>query len=426
MLLMKKLYFSLILSAFLGLTLASSASAEISADVHIQRYGARNLSKNELVYSQNVKAVDGDELEFSINIKNISSNQAAGAILYVYLPTGFPLDSNSIYVDGHRTGGNISNGLFLGNINTGAQKDIVFKTRVNASFNGYAAIQALTAGENFNTDSQYISITKNGAEVSTTVTGFTPTPIPTPTSTPTSATTLTNTNQSNNLAISLMGQNLTKEEVAWQKAIKAQPGHLLEFSVMLYTNSNLIARNVQVKAGLDNFLDFVPGSITVNGAPVSGNLTIDPVVVGHISVHETKFVKFQVKVRQASQFGSESIVLSNAVQAWTDNNIRITDYASVSVSTKQTAVKAVSASTTLANKNNGTKVTAANSNQKFELTVPAKETVKNADKRSYLLGNLAFGDFGLLLILILSALVILLFIFWMQERKKNRNRAVTA
>lgn len=414
---MKKLYFSLIFSAFLGLTLASPASAEISANVTIQRYGARNLTKNESVYSQNVKAVDGDELEFSVNIKNISSSQANGTILYVYLPTGFPLDSNSIYIDGSRTGGNVSNGLFLGNINTGGQKDIVFKTRVSASFNGYAAIQALTAGENFNTDSQYVSVSKSGAEIGTTVNGFTPTPTP--------ATTLTNTNQNNNLVISLMGKNLTKEDMTWQKAVKAQPGNLLEFSVMLYTNSNLVARNTQVQSKLDDFLDFVPGSITVNGSPVSGNLTVDPVAIGNISVHETKFVKFQVRVRQASQFGKESIVLSNTVQTWAENNIRIIDYASVGVSAKQEVVKTVVSPTT-ANKNSRNKVVVTANNQKSELTVPAKETEKTTEKKNYLLGTIAFGSFWLLLILILIALVILLLTFLIKEKKKNKQNTITA
>src|SRR3989338_10750833 len=145
---MKKLYFSLILVFFLGLAIFSpflSASAVISSTVDIQRYGSRNISRSESVYSQNVTILEGEELEFSVNVRNTSSNQANGAVLYVYLPVGFPLDSNSIYIDGTRTGGNISNGLYLGNINTNLQKDIIFKTKVNSYFNGYAAIQALIA-----------------------------------------------------------------------------------------------------------------------------------------------------------------------------------------------------------------------------------------------------------------------------------------
>ncbi len=412
---MKKLYFSLILSAFLGLFLVSSASAEISANVNIQRYGVRNITRNESAYSQNAKAVDGDELEFSVNVKNVSSDQANSAVLYVYLPSGFPLDSNSIYIDGNRTGGNVSNGLFLGHLNAGAQKDIVFKTRVNALFNGYAAVQALIAGENFNTDSQYVSISKSGSETSAAVNGFTPTPVPTPAS--------SSVSQSNNLTVSLMGKNLTKEDTVWQKAVKAQPGHLLEFSVMLYTNTNLVARNVQVKAGLDNFLEFVPGSVKVDGSPVSGNLTTDPVAVGNVSIHETKFVKFQVRVQNAPQFGKETIVLSNAVQIWADNNVRLTDYASVSVATAGPTVKAAASPVKVLNSNGGSKIPTA-SNQKLELTVP-KET-KTTEEKNLLLGMIGFGSFWLLLILILIALVIMLFILWRQEKKKNKEKFTTA
>src|SRR3989344_3603250 len=410
---MKKLHLALLFSAFLGLSLASTASAEISANVSIQRYGVRNLTKSESVYSQNIKAVDGDELEFSINVKNISSNQANVGVLYVYLPTGFPLDSNSIYIDGIRTGGNVSNGLFLGNIKDGAQKDIVFKTKVNASLNGYAAIQALVAGENFNTDSQYVSITKNGSETDTIVNGFTPTPTPTPTSTV--------TNQNNNLSVSLKGKNLTKEAATWQKAIKAEPGNLLEFSVMLYTNTNLVARNVQTKVGLDSFLDFVPGSVTVNGSPVSDNLTLDSVLVGNISIQETKFIKFQVRVRNAPQFGKEPIVLSSAVQVWADNNVRITDYSSISVAVKQVTAKTATGPVTVSNKNNGSKVAAVTNNQKFELTVP-KETIKTTEKKSSLFGTIGFGSFWLLIVLILIALIIFLIIALAQEKKKCKDK----
>ena len=415
---MKKIYFSLVLSAFLGLALISAASAEISANVDIQRYGVRNITRSESVYSQNIKAVDNDELEFSVNVKNTSSDQADGAVLYVYLPTGFPLDSNSIYIDGSRTGGNISNGLFLGYLNAGTQKDIVFKTRVNASFNGYAAIQALVAGENFNTDSQYVSISKSGSEVSTTVNGFTPTPTPTPTP-------LTgSTNQNNNLAVSLMGKNLTKEDTAWQKAIKAQPDNLLEFSIMLYTNSSLVARNAQVKVRLDNFLDFVPGSVTNNGYSVSDNIILDPVLVGNISIHETKFVKFQVRVQNASQFGKDPIILSNAVQVWADNNVRIIDYSSVSVAVKQETAKAAVNSAAVSNKNNGGKVVTVANSQKPEL-VASKET-KTTEKKSFLFGAIGFGSFGLLIILILIALIVFLIIALVQEKKKCKDKTAAA
>ena len=156
---MKKLYFVLLLVSFLSVTIIPSVSAEISANVSIQRYGVRNLTKSESVYSQNIKAVDGDELEFSVNINNPSSNQARGTVLYVYLPIGFPLDSDSVYVDGVRTGGNISDGLYVGNINSNSQKDILFRTKVNSYYNGYAYIQALVVGENFNSATKYVSIT---------------------------------------------------------------------------------------------------------------------------------------------------------------------------------------------------------------------------------------------------------------------------
>lgn len=420
---MKKLYFGLILSAFLALTLASSASAEISANVDMQRYGVKNLSKNEAVYSQDLKAVTGDELEFSINIKNSSGNQANGVELYVYLPIGFPLDTNSIYVDGTRTGGNVAQGLFLGNINTNAQKDIVFKTKVNDYFGGYAAIQALVAGDNFTSDSKYVAVTKNGSASASTISDSN-------TSSGNSNSTNNNpatANQNNNLKVSLLGKNLTKKETTWQKAVKAEPGDEIEFSIMLSPTSSLWLRNVQVKNTLDSFLDFTSGSVTIDNLPTSNNLLNDRLYLGDLSPQDTKFIKFQARVQNASQFGKDPLVLSDSVQVWADNNIKITDSASVSAAVKQSQAAIGPAVSSSHKSNSGVKAPSisASSQTKFQLTAP-KETAKTLQKKNFLFGTIAFGSFGLWLILILLALIILLLTFLVQEKKKNKNQTITA
>ncbi len=418
---MQKLYFSLVLGSFLALAIAFSASAEISANVDIQRYGVRNLSNSESVFSQNTKAAEGQDLEFSISLRNISANQANGAVLYVYLPVGFPLDTNSIYIDGTRTGGNISNGLFLGNINSNSQKEIIFKTRVNSYFNGYAAIQALVAGDNFNSSSKYVAVTKNSSGSDATVNSFSPiyTPTPTPTLTPNPTPTPVN----NVLGVSVLEKNLTKQETTWQKAIKAEPGDLIQFSIMLSANTRVTARNVYVKDTLDNFLDFVPGSVTINNALASDVLLNGPLPVGDVAVQENKFVKFQARVRQAEQFGQEQIILSNTVNAWAENNSMVVDSSSVSVSTKQTGEKKPAAVVaTVSKKNTGTGNVAMLVKPKLEAP---KETAKTASTKNFLFGTIAFGSFGLLLILILLALVILLFTFLVQEKKKNKDKPVT-
>lgn len=412
---MKKLYFGLILGAFLSLIIPalpagrSTASAEISADVEMQRYGARNLSKNESAYSQNVQAVTGDDLEFSINVRNTSANLATGLTLYVYLPTGFPLDNNSISVDGTRTGGNISNGLFLGNLNAGTQRDIIFRTKINSSYTGYGGIQALIAGDNFNTDSKYVSITSNGGNNNTDVSGSTTyyTPTPTP---------YYNYNQNSFLSTSVMGRNLTKQEVNWQKNIKAEPGDLLEFSIMISNNSFTTARNVRVKDVLDSLLDPVPSS---------NALFSDRLWIGDLNYQENKFVKFQVRVQNASQFGKDVLVLSSTAQVTADNNPQITDNASISVSTKQGESKPVAATVATSNKTSGgQKVASVQTNQKVALTVP-KETPKTASK-NFLFGTIAFGSFWLLIFLMLIAFIIFLIIALLQEKKKSKEKEAIA
>lgn len=411
---MKKIYFILLLTAFLTVTLTPSASAEISASIDIQRYGARNLSKNEATYSQNIIALEGNELEFSVNVRNNSSNQANGAVLYVYLPMGFPLDSNSIYIDGIRTGGNISNGLYLGNINANSQRDIVFKTKVNSYSGSYAATQALVAGDNFNSASKYVSVTKNGPANNTTVPESTSTVGPTYTNTTNTAT------PSNLLGASIMGKNLTKQDASWQKTIKAEPGDLLQFSIMLTANTGTTVKNVYLKDTLDSFLDLVSGTVKLNDGTASDNLVGGQFLAGDLTASAVKFIKFQVYVKNAPQFGKDQIVLSNTVQAWAENNALISDSSSVSVAIKQaqtTETKPAATVTTVSKKNTGSglPIVAA----KPKLVVP-KETVKTASKNSFLSGTIAFGSFEMLIILILIALVIFLFISLDREKKKNR------
>ncbi|TSC73771.1 MAG: hypothetical protein G01um101444_463 [Parcubacteria group bacterium Gr01-1014_44] len=411
---MKKLSFVLLLASFMALAAIPPVSAEISANVDLQRYGVRNLSKNESTYSQNIIALEGHELEFSLNLKNTSGHQASGAVLYVYLPIGFPLDSNSIYIDGTRTGGNISNGLFLGNIDANSQKDIVFKTKINVYFNGYAAIQALVIGNNFSTASQYVSVTKNGSANNTIVYGFTPSPTPWPTPTP--------TNQSHILGISVLGKNLTKQNTNWQKTIKAEPGDLLQFSIMLTANTGLTVRNVYLKDTLDSFLDFVSGSVKINDTPASDALISGQLFSGDLTASSVKFVKFQAQVRNAPQFGKEAIILSNIAQVWAENNSLISDSSSVSVAVKQTEEKKPVAvvATVKKNTSSGLPIVAT----KSKLIAP-KETAKTASKNSFLGGTIAFGSFWLLIILILIALVIFLAISLDREKKKNRELTLT-
>lgn len=418
----KKYCFSLILASFLMLISVLPASAEVSANLGIQRYGARNLSKNESVYSQDIKATEGDNLEFSVNVKNFSSNQANEVVLYVYLPVSFPLDSNSIYIDGIRTGGNISNGLFLGNINANSQKEIIFKIKVNGYLNGYTAIQALTAGDNFNTDSQYVSITKNGSVNEAAVTSFSPAPTPVVTPVPTST---ISAGQNQILGVNVLGKNLTKQDTNWQKTIKAEPGDLLQFSVMLTADRGVVVKNVYLKDTLDSFLDFVSGSVTVNNSAASNALINSQLFAGEVTVQEAKFIKFQTRVQNASQFGKDPIVLSNTVQSWAENNPLISDASSVSVTVKQTGEKkstitSAVISTKKINSGTGNNVALTSTNP----TEPAasKEIAKTAQKKNFLSGTIAFGSFGLLLILILLALVILLATFLAQEKKKNKEK----
>src|SRR3989344_2296910 len=416
---MKKLYFSLILGSFLGLAIFSpflSASAVISSAVDIQRYGARNISKSESVYSQNVTAIEGDELEFSVNIKNTSSNQANRTVLYVYLPVGFPLDSNSISVNGVRTGGNISNGLFLGNIEPNFQKDIVFRTRVNSQFNGYAGIQTQVVGENFSSDNKYVSVTKNGSDNNATVSQTISATGPTYTTTTNTAT------PSNLLGVSVLGKNLTKQDVNWQKTVKAEPGDLIQFSIMLTANTGITIKNVYVKDTLDNFLDFVSGSVKLNDAPASDNLISGQLLAGDITASAVKFVKFQSHVRSASQFGKETIVLSNTVQAWAENNTLITDTSSVSVAVKQAEEKKPTTAVSTVKKTTGSIVTAATVTPKTQLVVP-KEKPKATHANSFLIGTIGFDSFCLLIILILLALVVFLLIALRREKKKNKESA---
>lgn len=404
---MKKLYLGLILASFLGLAVIPSispASAVVSASVDIQRYGARNLTRGESVYSQNATALEGDELEFSVNVRNVSSNQANGAVLYVYLPIGFPLDSNSVFINGTRTGGNISNGLFLGNIDSNLQKDVVFRTKVNGYFSGYAAIQGLVTGDNFNSSTKYVSVTKNGSHPDNTINNYSPTYTPAPTPAPIP--------QSNLLGISLMGKNLTKPDTGWQKNIKAEPGDLIQFSIMLTANSSTAVRNIYLKDTLDSFLDFVSGSVKINDSVASDSLISGQLLAGDLTVSAVKFIKFQAQVRNAPQFGKDPIVLSNMVQVWAENFPLISDSASLSVAVKQPAATLAPVAKTTISKN-------AAIAAKTPLVIP-KEDPKKTGQSNFLTGVIGFGSLWLLIILILIALIIFLTISLDREKKKNK------
>ena len=140
----------------------ANQNIQASSGVSITNLG-RNITRNSN-WSNSFQAYYGDEAEFSVEIKNNTSNSMTNVTVKETLPSNLSLIVNSTNVDGMNWGGDITGaGLNLGTLVPGQSKTIKFRTTVTERTSGSGGSVTLTNTAYANADN--VAQLNDGASV---------------------------------------------------------------------------------------------------------------------------------------------------------------------------------------------------------------------------------------------------------------------
>ncbi|MCC2454580.1 DUF11 domain-containing protein [Bacillus cereus] len=206
-------------------------------------------------------ATIGNRLTYTITVENTGTLPANNTVFTDPIPAGTTFVTNSVTVNGVPTPGNPATGITIPTIPPGGSTTITFQVDVTSIPEPPVASNEAAF--------QY---------------EFQPAP-----NTPT----ITRTTDSN-----IVNTDLFNANVALSKAVNksfATIGDIITYTITATNQASLPANNVNITDAIPSGTAFVPGSVTINGAPSASNPATG-IVVGTIPANGIATITFQVRV----------------------------------------------------------------------------------------------------------------------------------
>jgi uncharacterized repeat protein (TIGR01451 family) len=267
----------------------------------------RNITKNSIA-DDLISADSGDEIEFSMEIEVIGTNQAANTRIWDRLSSHFEYISGSATINGSSLNDEVvDDGVYVGDLLTGATRTVKFRARVSSSSGFYV-------GKNYLRSYGYVDadICMAKSSIATVVVEKK--------SSSGSLTVLS----SSGLTITKLARNVTKKSTGWGSTIYANPGDEIEFSIKIKsTRENDMS--VRVEDVLPPKMYYISDSTRVDGNYESDGITTKNVYLAHVYKNLTREIKFKVRMAQESEFSLYPISLANKASAWGNEGKEISD-----------------------------------------------------------------------------------------------------
>jgi uncharacterized repeat protein (TIGR01451 family) len=283
----------------------------------------RNVSKNSL-FGQSVNADSGDEVEFSLEIKSIGTNQAVNTKIWDNLSSHLEYIFGSAMIDGSSLGAEVvGNKVAVGDLLSGATKTVRFRVRVGSSSNFYVGKNYLRSNGYADADicavkssTATVVVIKKSASLAVVT--------------------------SSGLTISKLARNVTKKSNSWTNTVYTNPGDEIEFLIKIKsTNKETIS--VRVQDTLPPKMFYISDSTTVDGNYESDGVITKNVYLANVYPSLTREIRFKVKVAPESEFNLYPISLVNEASAWGNDGKEIKDSAKLIINKPtQSSVKGVS------------------------------------------------------------------------------------
>ena len=289
------------------------------SSLNIQSFGVRNTSRGEYSFNSQTSANAGEQLEFSLSVTNYSGTTIRNTALQVNLPSGLNVSSNYVTVDGYNNNSNLVNRIYLGDIYSGSSKQVVFRANVNSNtYNNSYTVYAYASGDNASSVSSSVTINSNNNNNNNCYESY-------------GYNYNYNCYNNNNLRLSVLGRNISRGGDL-VKNFSAQPGDTIEFSLRVSTDSGNTVRNVYLSDTLDNYLEFISGTVRSDGSYASDSLiNSGGLFVGDLYSGNYRTVTFQAKVAPDYRFPQRGIIVSNTAQVRADNTTLVSDSSSLTV-----------------------------------------------------------------------------------------------
>lgn len=372
-----------IVFGLLGLLVAplSALANHNDADIELTRYGVRNVSQKEANFTSATEVAVGETVEFSMIIENNSSSISGKDVkASIFLPVGFRLIPTSAF---DKTD---SKNINVGIIKAGQQKEILMQASPDEDNEGAHRIQGQVSGSNLGTLNETVTLTVLPRSRATTSKKNTKTTSKTASQTVITSTTNTVTDTrivylgKDGLKIVKVGRNITAGQKTSTKEITAEPGDELEFSIQLTSQIDEPIEEITIKDRLPIQLDYIFNSSQLNKLAVEDDIIREGVTIDRLEAEEKRTLVFRARVLPASAFEEEEEKLVSTAQIEIGGNLINSDTAAVFVK------------------------------------------IKNESNRA-LGGLFPASGFGLYFTLTLIALVIMLFTFWQQEKRRAEELA---
>jgi uncharacterized repeat protein (TIGR01451 family) len=283
----------------------------------------RNISKSSL-FSQSVNADSGDEVEFSLEIKSIGTNQATNTKAWANLSNRFEYISGSATIDGSSLGVEVvGNKASIGDFLSGTTKTIKFRAKVSSSSSFYV-------GRNFLRSYGYADadICAVKSSIATVVVAKKSTSLAVV--------------ASSGLSISKLARNITKKSNSWASTIYASPGDEIEFSIKI-KSTNEEDDSVRVEDTLPPKMFYISDSTTVDGNYQADGIITKNIYLAYVYKNLAREIRFRVRMAPESEFNFYPISLVNEASAWGNEGREISDTVKIIVNQpSQSTVKGAS------------------------------------------------------------------------------------
>lgn len=286
---------------------ASSVFISSSCRLSVSQ-SVRNITKDSLS-GDLINADSGDELEFTLNIKVVGTNQAANTRIWNRLSSRLQFISGSATIDGYSLSDEIvDDGIIAGDLLVGATRTVKFRAKVSSSGDfyvgknylrnyGYADADICMAKSSITT----VTVNKKSTSGSLAVIG-----------------------SSGGLTITKTSRNITKKSNTWSSIVYANPGDEIEFLIKIKSTKEE-DMSVRVEDVLPPKMFYISDSTTVDGNYEIDGITTKNVYLAHVYKNLTKQIKFRVRIAKESEFNIYPISLVNEALAWGNDGKEISD-----------------------------------------------------------------------------------------------------
>ena len=253
------------------------AEVEVKADPEFTIVKDVKNNSQDGEYTQHVEAMPGEELGYRITFKNTGNVTLKDVVLKDQAPSGVTLVNGSAQINGQDMSQSQTNAFFgegfnVGNVKPGEEAVVTFSVKVDNS-NGDRCDQdqlvntvfADPAGEGEGLDPKEDDAT---ACVET------------------------------DPKFSIVKSVRTKSSGEYQQGVVAMRGQTVEYRIVVSNEGDTILQNVIVKDQMPEHVDFVSGTVRVNGQEASDDYFGQGINIGSIEVGGQKVITFEAKVAE--------------------------------------------------------------------------------------------------------------------------------